>query len=274
MSEDRIHRRIQKLQLFLESMQEELQYLTEDLNEVTITRGRNVSSLTKQFNMLSSPSESPNPRNQKRISRKDTPEFRRVYEVNDDNRTDTPEHMRVPAAQIDQRRRIQPTLVPKDNVKGNLELHRSYTMGGDNNWKEKEEAWKKRRQETLANKQPLESLGMKTYREVTTDDEETDDESEELFLPSFGFKSKGNSKENTKQWILRMNKDAIQKNINPLRSKTALDLVLTKLGRVQKGFNATEKEIRDANSNFTSLKSLFQRIVKFIQSKKKSALKM
>ena len=36
----------------------------------------------------------------------------------------------------------------------------------------------------------------------------------------------------------------------------------------------TEAEIQAANKDFASLKSLFQRIVKFIQSKKKSALKM
>ena len=277
--EDKIHRRISKIQFFMESIQHELVTLQNELNNVTIQRGRQISSLTESFSMLNSPSaESPNPRNQKRRARKNTPEFRRrVYEV-DDRTDDTPLHLRVSSAQVEQRRRIQPTLVPRQQEPGNLEsdgnaLHRSYAIGG--NFKQLEQEWKKKRQETLANKQPLASLGMKTYREVTTDEEFEIDEDEhtEMFLPSFKFKGKGHSKENTKMWIKRLYSSAILKGMNPIRGKGAIDFILTKLGRVARGFQVTRKEVLDAEDNFPALRTLFKRMVEFINSKT-SDLKM
>ena len=127
-------------------MQEELLSLTQELNQVTITNGRPVSSLTQQFNMLkSSPSETPNPRQYKKRDRKQTPAFvRQVQEVEEDARpNETPQHLQVPSAQPNEKRRIKPTLIPKENTPGNLELHRSYAIGPD--YKQLEREWKERK---------------------------------------------------------------------------------------------------------------------------------
>ena len=234
--EDSIHRRVQKLQLFLESMQEELNSLSQELNQVTITNGRPVSSLTQQFNMLKSPSETPNPRQYKKRDRKQTPAFvRQVQEVEEGARpNETPQHLRVPSAQPE-KKRIQPTLVPPSDAPGNLELHRSYAIGPD--YKQLEKEWHERRRQQEANRQPLEVLAQpKEYNEVTTSDDENEEAEQDLFLPSFQLKAKGYSKENTKQWIQRLYKDAILKNINPILKTEGLGFLFVKLGRVHKGF--------------------------------------
>ena len=271
--EDSIHRRIQKLQLFLESMQEELHSLSQELNQVTITNGRPVSSLTQQFNMLKSPSETPNPRQYKKRDRKQTPAFvRQVQEVEQDARpNETPQHLQVPSAQPE-KKRIQPTLVPRQQTPGNLELHRGYAIGPD--YKQLEREWRQRRQQTLDTQQPLETLAQpKEYREITTDDENEEAE-QDLFLPSFKLKAKGYSKENTKQWIQRLYREAILKNINPILKREGLEFLLVKLGRVKKGFQTTQKEINDAAANIAMLRSLFQRLVRFIDEPKASNMRM
>eukprot|EP00944_MAST-04C_sp_MAST-4C-sp1_P015920 g15920.t1 len=216
--------------------------------------------------MAMSPSDpSPNPRENKRRDRKQTPVFvRQVQEVEQDARLNET-HLRVPSAQPE-KKRIQPTLVPRQQTPGNLELHRSYAIGP--NYKQLEKEWHERRQQQQLNQQPLESLAQpKEYREVTTDDENEEAE-QDLFLPSFKLKAKGFSKENTKQWIQRLYKDAILKNINPILKPEALDFLLIKLGRVKKGFQVTQKEINDAAANFVMLRSLFQRLVRFIDEPK------
>ena len=115
--------------------------------------------------------------------------------------------------------------------------------------------------------QPLEVLAQpKEYREVTTDDENEEAE-QDLFLPSFKLKAKGFSKENTKQWIQRLYNDAILKNINPILKPEGLEFLFVKLGRVKKGFQVTQKEIRDAVKNFLALKQLFKRLIDFIEPK-------
>jgi hypothetical protein len=272
--EDSIHRRIQKLQLFLESMQEELLSLTQELNQVTITNGRPVSSLTQQFNMLKSPSETPNPRQYKKRDRKQTPAFvRQVQEVEEDARERDSATSRVPSAQPNEKRRLKPTLIPKEDTPGNLELHRGYAIGPD--YKKLEQEWRERRQQTLDTQQPLETLAQpKEYNEVTTSDDENGEEKQDLFLPSFKFKAKGFSKENTKQWIQRLYREAILKGVNPLLKKEGLEFLFVKLGRVKKGFQVTQKEINDAAANISMLRSLFQRLVRFIDEPKASNMRM
>jgi len=46
-----------------------------------------------------------------------------------------------------------------------------------------------------------------------------------------------------------------------------LEFLFLKLGRVQKGFHVTQKEIRDAVKNFLALKQLFKRLIDFIEPK-------
>jgi hypothetical protein len=217
--------------------------------------------------MAMSPSDpSPNPRQQKRQSLRPTPEFvrRQVREVDGARLKETPQHLRVPSAQPE-KKRIQPTLVPRQQTPGNLELHRSYAIGPD--YKKLEQEWHNRRQQTLDTQQPLEVLAQpKEYREVTTDDENEEDK-QDLFLPSFMLKSRGFSKENTKQWIERLYREAILKGVNPLLKKEGLEFLFLKLGRVQKGFHVTQKEIRDAVKNFLALKQLFKRLIDFIEPK-------
>ena len=171
-----------------------------------------------------------------------------------------------------EKKRIQPTLVPRQQTPGNLELHRSYAIGPD--YKKLEQEWHERRQQQQLNQQPLESLAQpKEYREVTTDDENEEAE-QDLFLPSFKLKAKGFSKENTKQWIQRLYKDAILKNINPILKPEGLEFLFVKLGRVKKGFQVTQKEINDAAANFLALKQLFKRLIAFIDEPKATNMRM
>lgn len=209
--EDAIHRRLRKLSILLETCQDELATLTNELSDVSITKNQ-PSSLTQQFMAMSPSDPSPNPRQQKRQALRPTPEFvrRQVREVDGARLKETPQHLRVPSAQP---KRIQPTLVPKDDTPGNLELHRSYAIGP--NYKQLEKEWYERREQQQLNQKPLESLAEpKQYREVTTDDDEEPIE-QNMFLPSFKLKARGFSKESIKQWIQRIYKDAILKNINP-----------------------------------------------------------
>ena len=267
--EDTIHKRLRKLAILLETCQDELATLTNELSDVSIAQNQ-PSSLTQQFMALSSSpsSETPNPRQYKKRDRKQTPAFvRQVQEVEQDARPNkTPQHSQP------EKKRIQPTLVPPSDAPGNLELHRGYAIGPD--YKQLEQQWHERRQQQQLNQQPLESLAQpKEYREVTTDDE-NEEEKQDLFLPSFKLKAKGFSKENTKQWIQRLYKDAILKNINPILKPEGLEFLFVKLGRVKKGFQITQKEINDAAANFVMLRSLFQRLIRFIDEPKATNMRM
>ena len=271
--EDTIHKRLRKLAILLETCQDELATLTNELSDVSIEKNQ-PSSLTQQFMALSSSpsSETPNPRQYKKRDRKQTPAFvKEVQEVEEGARLkQTPQHLRVPSAQPE-KKRIQPTLVPPSDAPGNLELHRGYAIGPD--YKKLEQEWHERRQQTFDTQQPLEALAQpKEYREVTTDDENAEVE-QDLFLPSFKLKAKGFSKENTKQWIQRLYKDAILKNINPILKPEGLEFLFVKLGRVKKGFQVTQKEINDAAANFLALKQLFKRLIAFI-GEQKPAMRM
>jgi len=198
--EDTIHKRLRKLAILLETCQDELATLTNELSDVSIAKNQ-PSSLTQQFMALSPSDPSPNPRQYKKRDVKNTPAFvRQVQEVEEDARLkETPQHLRVPSAQPNEKRRLKPTLIPKENTPGNLELHRGYAIGPD--YKKLEQEWHERRQQTLDTQQPLEVLAQpKEYREVTTSDDENEDKEAEqdMFLPSFMLKSRGFSKENTK----------------------------------------------------------------------------
>ena len=260
--EDTIHKRLRKLAILLETCQDELATLTNELSDVSITKNQ-ASSLTQQFMAMSPSDPSPNPRQYKKRDRKQTPAFvRQVQEVEEDARpNETPQHLQP------EKKRIQPTLVPRQPTPGNLELHRSYAIGPD--YKQLEQEWHERRQITLDTQQPLEVLAQpKEYREVTTDDETEDKEAQQdMFMPSFMLKSRGFSKENTKQWIERLYREAILKGINPVLKLEGLEFLFVKLGRVQKGFHVTQKEIRDAAKNFIALKQLFKRLIDFIEPK-------
>ena len=265
--EDTIHKRLRKLAILLETCQDELATLTSELSDVSIAKNQ-PSSLTQQFMAMSPSDPSPNPRQYKKRDVKNTPAFvRQVQEVEQDARpNETPQHLRVPSAQPE-KKRIQPTLVPRQQTPGNLELHRGYAIGPD--YKQLEQQWHERRQQTLDTQQPLEVLAQpKEYREITTDDENEDKEAEQdMFLPSFMLKSRGFSKENTKQWIERLYREAILKGINPVLKPQGFEFLFLKLGRVKKGFQVTQKEIRDAVKNFLALKQLFKRLIDFIEPK-------
>ena len=267
--EDTIHKRLRKLAILLETCQDELATLTNELSDVSIAQNQ-PSSLTQQFMALSSSpsSETPNPRQYKKRDRKQTPAFvKEVQEVEEGARLkQTPQHSQP------EKKRIQPTLVPPSDAPGNLELHRGYAIGPD--YKKLEQEWHERRQQTLDTQQPLEALAQpKEYREITTDDENEEAE-QDLFLPSFQLKAKGYSKENTKQWIQRLYREAILKNINPILKREGLELLFVKLGRVKKGFQVTQKEINDAAANFVMLRGLFQRLIRFIDEPKASNMRM
>ena len=271
--EDTIHKRLRKLAILLETCQDELATLTNELSDVSIAKNQ-PSSLTQQFMAMSPSDPSPNPRQYKKRDVKNTPAFvRQVQEVEEDARLkETPQHLRVPSAQPNEKRRLKPTLIPKENTPGNLELHRGYAIGPD--YKQLEQQWHERRQQQQLNQQPLEVLAQpKEYREVTTDDENEEAE-QDLFLPSFKLKAKGFSKENTKQWIQRLYKDAILKNINPILKPEGLEFLFVKLGRVKKGFQVTQKEIQDAIKNVLALKQLFKRLIAFIGEPKATNMRM
>eukprot|EP00944_MAST-04C_sp_MAST-4C-sp1_P002649 g2649.t1 len=270
--EDTIHKRLRKLAILLETCQDELATLTNELSDVSIEKNQ-PSSLTQQFMAMSPSDPSPNPRQYKKRDRKQTPAFvKEVQEVEEGARLkQTPQHLRVPSAQPE-KKRIQPTLVPPSDAPGNLELHRGYAIGPD--YKKLEQEWHERRQQTLDTQQPLESLAQpKEYREITTDDENEEAE-QDLFLPSFQLKAKGYSKENTKQWIQRLYREAILKNINPILKPEGLGFLFVKLGRVKKGFQVTQKEIQDAVKNVLALKQLFKRLIAFIDEPKATNMRM
>ena len=166
--EDTIHKRLRKLAILLETCQDELATLTNELSDVSIAKNQ-ASSLTQQFMAMSPSDPSPNPRQYKKRDVKNTPAFvRQVQEVEEGARLkETPQHLRVPSAQPE-KKRIQPTLVPRQQTPGNLELHRGYAIGPD--YKQLEQEWHERRQQQQLNQQPLEALAQpKEYREVTTD---------------------------------------------------------------------------------------------------------
>ena len=65
----------------------------------------------------------------------------------------------------------------------------------------------------------------------------------------------------------KMDTLSILKGINPVLKLEGLEFLFVKLGRVQKGFHVTQKEIRDAVKNFLALKQLFKRLIDFIEPK-------
>ena len=106
-SQDFLFRQIQQLQITLESCQEQLAMITETLNNVRFTT-REDSQLTRQFNMMQSPSDSsPNPRFRQRMDRKKTPEFRKPR---------------------DGKRRVALTQIPTNEASRNLDLYRQNAL--------------------------------------------------------------------------------------------------------------------------------------------------
>ena len=109
--EDTIHKRLRKLAILLETCQDELATLTNELSDVSIEKNQ-PSSLTQQFMAMSPSDPSPNPRQYKKRDRKQTPAFvRQVQEVEEDARpNETPQHSQP------EKKRIQhcPTPPPKD----------------------------------------------------------------------------------------------------------------------------------------------------------------
>ena len=260
MDSDSIHRRLRKLSILLETCQDELATLTNELSDVTIEKNQ-PSSLTQQFMALSPSDPSPNPRELKKRDTRPTPPFvRKVQEVNDG------------------KKRIQPTLVaPPPQGK----LTRSYTMVNGapaNDWQKKEAEWHERRRQQEANRQPLESLAQpKEYHEVTTSDEEEEEETslaDAYILKSFMFKAKGFRKENTKDYIRRLFQTAINVGINPFKKIEGLEFVFEKLGRVKKGFQISRKEILDAFKSQLLLKQLWTRLLAFIDDGESPTLKV
>ena len=244
--EDTIHKRLRKLAILLETCQDELATLTNELSDVSIEKNQ-PSSLTQQCMAMSPSDPSPNPRELKKRDTRPTPPFiRKVQEVKDG------------------KKRIQPTLVAPPH--GNLT--RSYTMVNGApapDWAKKEAEWHERRRQQEANRQPLESLAEpKEYHEVTTDEEEETSLDDAYILKSFMFKAKGFRKENTKDYIRRLFQTAINAGINPFKKIEALEFVFEKLGRVKKGFQVTQKELLDALKSQLLLKQLWMRLLAFI----------
>ena len=81
--EDTIHKRLRKLAILLETCQDELATLTNELSDVSIAKNQ-ASSLTQQFMAMSPSDPSPNPRELKKRDTRPTPPFiREVKEVKD-----------------------------------------------------------------------------------------------------------------------------------------------------------------------------------------------
>ena len=139
-------------------------------------------------------------------------------------------------------------------------------------WVFREQEWRLRREATELNQKPLETLAEK-YSHVDEAAEEEADISG-WFIPGFQFKSKGNRKESCKRWIHRMYEDAILKGVNPIRSPEGLEFLLTKIGRVQRGFQITAKETVDAFKSFLAMKQLFKRLIEFIKEPKADNMRM
>ena len=78
--EDTIHKRLRKLAILLETCQDELATLTNELSDVSIAKNQ-PSSLTQQFMALSPSDPSPNPRQYKKRDVKNTPAFVRQVTV-------------------------------------------------------------------------------------------------------------------------------------------------------------------------------------------------
>ena len=92
-----------------------------------------------------SPHPSPNPRQYKKRDRKHPGICEQVQEVEEGARLNR--HRSISGALgTAKKRRIQPTLVPRQPTPGNLELHRSYAIGPD--YKRLEQEWHERRQQT------------------------------------------------------------------------------------------------------------------------------
>ena len=106
--EVKLHKRLIKLAILLETCQDELATLTNELSDVSIAKNQ-ASSLTQQFMAMSPSDPSPNPRQYKKRDVKNTPAFvRQVQEVEEDARlNETPQHLQP------EKKRIQPTLVPR-----------------------------------------------------------------------------------------------------------------------------------------------------------------
>ena len=105
MDSDSIHRRLRKLSILLETCQDELATLTNELSDVSIEKNQ-PSSLTQQFMAMSPSDPSPNPRELKKRDTRPTPR------LSEKSRNDG------------KKKRIQPTLV-RHHLKENT---RSYTM--------------------------------------------------------------------------------------------------------------------------------------------------
>ena len=100
--EDDLQKRLRKLAVLIETCSDELAIIRTTLSNVELVP-RRTSELTKQFELLKSPSYSPP---LKRRDMKETPPLVR---------------------EVKEKRRIKPTLVT-DSPPGNLELKRSLTM--------------------------------------------------------------------------------------------------------------------------------------------------
>ena len=127
--EDDLQKRLRKLAVLIETCSDELAIIRTTLSNIELVP-RRTSELTKQFELLKSPSYSPEP---KRRDMKDTPPAVR---------------------EVKEKRRIKPTLMTGESPPGNLELKRSLTMPypHDDEWAEREAAWHQRRRENEKNK--------------------------------------------------------------------------------------------------------------------------
>ncbi len=229
--EDELQKRLRKLSVLLETCSDELAIIRTTLSNVELVP-RRTSELTKQFELLKSPSYSPAP---KRRDMKETPPAVR---------------------EVKEKQRIQPTLVTGESPPGNLERSPTMPHLRDDEWRRREQEWHERRAQKELNRKPLETLAEK-YSHVDEEEDEEEADITDWFIPGFQFKSKGNRKESCKRWIRRMYEDAILKGVNPIRSPEGLEFLFTKIGRVQRGFQITAKETVDAFKSFLAMKQLF-----------------
>ena len=247
--EDRIFRQIRQLQLALTNCQDQLSLITDELSTLNLSEPRQISSLTRQFNLMTSPSSFDS--NKRRDSKK------------------TPEQIRA------EKRRVQPTHLGS--------LHRSNALLNGENVKPAAATFDEMEQEILERKRNREKQNLDVlatrkpsdYNEVLGYVSEASDDEEELitevdFTPGYEFKAKGHKGESIKKYISRIWSTAIQHGLQVVNTVKGMKFILNKLQKVQAGFLYSDEELKEAVTNMAKLQALFKRILLFIDSKEKN----
>jgi hypothetical protein len=244
-TEDRIFRQIHALQLQLQNCQDSLVLITDELTNLNLSQPRQMSNLTRQFNMMSSPDV-------KRRAMKETPDNIR---------------------EIKQKKRVELTHLGQNLYRSNTMLNGQTIHSPSKSFEAMERDILIRKKNRENNAMSLDSLAQRKisdYNEVSDASEASDSDnslSESDFVEGFTFKSKGNKSESIKKYIKRIYNSAIRHGLRVINTVKGLQFILDKLQKVQSGFVYTQKDLVDAEKDMAKMQNLFQRMIEFIDSK-------